>query len=80
MSALVLYPSLAVLDRLLGLRREGEREGREFYLLGLHPVVPVPSSCMFETPIMIAPASRSFLATVASSVSGSVPRYTVPTR
>lgn len=57
-----------------------KREERDFYLLGLHPVVPVPSSCMFETPIMIAPASRSFLATVASSVSGCVPRYTVPTR
>lgn len=51
-----------------------------FYLLGLHPVVPIPNSCMFETPMIMAPASRSFFVTVASSVSGFVPKYTVPLR
>ena len=50
------------------------------YLFGLFPVVPIPNSCMFDIPIIIAPPSLNFFTIQASSVAGVLPINVVPQR
>ena len=47
---------------------------------GLFPSVPIPSSCMFVMPMIIAPADLSLSTKVASLVLTSFPKNTVPQR
>ena len=50
------------------------------HLFGLFPVTPIPSSCIFDIPMITAPPSLSFFTIAASSVSGELPKNVVPQR
>ena len=49
-------------------------------LFGLFPVTLIPSSCIFDMPMINAPPSLSFFTIVASSVAGELPKNVVPLR